>query len=36
MKIYPDILKVIGSTPLVKLNHIPQSMGIKCDMCKSI
>lgn len=33
-KILPDILHAIGNTPLVKLNHIPQLEGIKCDMCK--
>lgn len=31
-KINPDILHVIGNTPLVKLNRIPQSMGLKCDI----
>jgi len=31
-KITPNILDVIGFTPLVKLNHIPQSEGIKCEM----
>ncbi|KAK4884435.1 hypothetical protein RN001_000706 [Aquatica leii] len=31
-KIYPDISHCIGNTPLVKLNHIPKSMGIKCDV----
>ncbi|XP_055383099.1 cystathionine beta-synthase [Condylostylus longicornis] len=31
-KTYPDILHVIGNTHLVKLNKIPQSEGIKCDM----
>ncbi|XP_075158358.1 cystathionine beta-synthase [Haematobia irritans] len=31
-KITPNILEVIGCTPLVKLNHIPQSEGIKCEM----
>lgn len=29
----PNILHAIGNSPLVKLNKIPQSMGIKCDMC---
>ncbi|XP_043229342.1 cystathionine beta-synthase-like protein [Amphibalanus amphitrite] len=27
-----NILKMIGSTPLVKLNKIPQSLGLKCEM----
>ncbi|KAH8256544.1 hypothetical protein KR038_006626 [Drosophila bunnanda] len=31
-KITPDILEVIGSTPLVRLNHIPASEGIECEM----
>lgn len=31
--IFPDILHTIGNTPLIKLNKIPQSAGIQCDMC---
>uniref|UniRef100_A0A1B0GIC2 Cystathionine beta-synthase n=2 Tax=Lutzomyia longipalpis TaxID=7200 RepID=A0A1B0GIC2_LUTLO len=31
-KIHPNILHAIGFTPVVKLNKIPQSLGIKCDM----
>lgn len=31
-KIIPNILHAIGSTPIVKLNRIPQSEGIECDM----
>jgi len=31
-KTMPDILHCIGSTHLVKLNKLPQSEGIKCDM----
>jgi len=31
-KIHPNILECIGCTPLVKLNRIPQSMGIECDV----
>ena len=31
-KITPNILEVIGCTPLVKLNRIPQAEGIKCEM----
>ncbi|MFH4973436.1 hypothetical protein AB6A40_000145 [Gnathostoma spinigerum] len=27
-----DILGAVGSTPLVRLNRIPQSLGIKCQM----
>ncbi|KAL1512652.1 hypothetical protein ABEB36_002211 [Hypothenemus hampei] len=31
-KTLPDILKTIGNTPLVKLNKIPQSFGIKANI----
>lgn len=31
-KILPDILNAIGQTPLIRLNHIPKSYGIKCEM----
>lgn len=31
-KIHPDILKTIGNTPIVKLNKIPQSYGIKANI----
>uniref|UniRef100_A0A1Y1KD97 Cystathionine beta-synthase n=1 Tax=Photinus pyralis TaxID=7054 RepID=A0A1Y1KD97_PHOPY len=31
-KINPNILHLIGNTPLVKLNRIPQSLGIKCEI----
>ncbi|XP_020797765.1 cystathionine beta-synthase [Drosophila serrata] len=31
-KITPDILEVIGCTPLIKLNHIPAAEGIECEM----
>ncbi|XP_067640975.1 cystathionine beta-synthase-like [Eurosta solidaginis] len=31
-KLTPNILEVIGFTPLVKLNSIPKSEGIKCEM----
>lgn len=33
-KILPNILHQIGFTPIVKLNKIPQSLGIECDVCK--
>lgn len=33
-KIQPDVLHVIGNTPLVKLTRIPKEEGILCDMCK--
>ncbi|XP_059478512.1 cystathionine beta-synthase [Neocloeon triangulifer] len=31
-QVLPNILHAIGKTPLVKLNHIPKSFGIKCEM----
>lgn len=31
-KIYNSILEVIGNTPLVRLNKIPQSMGVECEV----
>ncbi|GJQ78348.1 Cbs [Trypoxylus dichotomus] len=31
-KIMPNVLHAIGNTPMVRLNHIPQSEGIKCEM----
>ncbi|XP_050592435.1 cystathionine beta-synthase isoform X1 [Bombus affinis] len=31
-KILPDILTTIGQTPLIKLNNIPKSCGIKCEI----
>lgn len=31
-KILPNILEVIGHTPLIHLNKIPKAEGIKCDM----
>lgn len=33
--ITPNILEVIGCTPLVRLNNIPAKEGIQCEMCKS-
>jgi len=32
IKVMPDILHQIGRTPMVRLNNIPQSMGLKCEM----
>jgi cystathionine beta-synthase len=31
-KIFPDILAAAGNTPLVRLNKIPKSVGIECDV----
>lgn len=31
-KILPDILSTIGQTPLIRLNNIPKSHGIKCEI----
>ncbi len=36
MKYYNNILELIGKTPLVKLNKIPQKMGIKATMFAKI
>lgn len=33
-QVLPNILHAIGNTPLVRLNKIPQSEGIECEMCK--
>lgn len=33
-KILPSILSAIGQTPLVRLNNIPKSLGIRCEMRK--
>lgn len=30
-KILPNILSVIGDTPLVRLNRIPKQYGLECD-----
>ncbi|XP_076055996.1 cystathionine beta-synthase isoform X2 [Oratosquilla oratoria] len=32
LKTYDNILQHIGNTPLVKLNNIPKSYGLKCDV----
>ena len=32
--IMPDVLHAIGNTPLVRINRIAQSAGLKCEMCK--
>ncbi|TKR64202.1 hypothetical protein L596_024777 [Steinernema carpocapsae] len=31
-KVFGNVLEAIGNTPLVKLNKIPQSLGIECDV----
>ncbi|XP_049951948.1 cystathionine beta-synthase isoform X1 [Schistocerca serialis cubense] len=31
-KIMPNVLHVIGNTPMIRLNNIPKSRGIKCEM----
>lgn len=31
-KVIPNVLHAIGRTPLIKLNRIPQSEGLQCDM----
>ncbi|KAJ4446896.1 hypothetical protein ANN_13597 [Periplaneta americana] len=32
MKIMPNILFAVGNTPLVRMNNIPKSFGLKCEM----
>ncbi|KAJ9574722.1 hypothetical protein L9F63_008092, partial [Diploptera punctata] len=32
MKIMPNILFAIGNTPMVRMNNIPKSYGLKCEM----
>ncbi|XP_060531256.1 cystathionine beta-synthase-like [Cylas formicarius] len=31
-KIYPDVLSLIGNTPMVKLNKIPKEYGLTCNV----
>lgn len=31
-KIYDDVLDAIGNTPLVRLNKVPQSQGVNCEI----
>ncbi|XP_015905542.1 cystathionine beta-synthase [Parasteatoda tepidariorum] len=31
-KILPNVLHAIGNTPMIKLNHIPQEYGLKCEL----
>src|SRR4051812_44678781 len=33
-KLMDTILEAIGHTPMVRLNKIPQSMGIEAEICK--
>ncbi|NXX89956.1 CBS synthase, partial [Centropus bengalensis] len=33
-KILPNILKKIGSTPMVRVNKIGKSCGLKCELCE--
>lgn len=32
MKIMPNILFAVGNTPMVRMNNIPKSYGLKCEM----
>ena len=34
MKIMPDVLYNIGNTPLVRINKINKTAGLKCDLRK--
>ncbi|NWV37838.1 CBS synthase, partial [Grantiella picta] len=33
-KILPSILKKIGCTPMVRINKIGKSYGLKCELCE--
>lgn len=33
-RIIPNVLYNIGKTPLIRLNRIPQSLGVECEVCK--
>ena len=33
-RVLDSVLEAIGGTPLVRLNRIPQSEGIKCQVCE--
>lgn len=33
-EICANVLHAVGNTPLIRLNNIPKSLGIKCEMCK--
>ena len=30
----PNVLGMIGDTPLVRINNIGKSAGLKCELCK--
>ena len=32
--ILPNILAMVGNTPLVRLDKIAKAEGLKCDLCK--
>lgn len=32
-RVLDDVLEAIGGTPLIRLNKIPQSEGVKCQVC---
>ncbi|NWU79138.1 CBS synthase, partial [Onychorhynchus coronatus] len=33
-KILPNILKKVGCTPMVRINKIGKSYGLKCELCE--
>ena len=35
-KILPDILHHIGNTPVVRINRISASAGLKCELCNPV
>jgi hypothetical protein len=33
-KVLPNVLHQIGNTPMIRLNRIPKSEGVECELCK--
>ena len=36
MTIHSNLSELIGNTPLVRLNHVPQSLGVKADIVAKV
>ena len=34
--VLPDVLRMIGNTPLIRLDKIARSEGLKCNLCESL
>ena len=34
--ILPDVLRMIGNTPLIRLDKIARSEGLKCNLCELV